>query len=167
MEFCLQLVRRKAWHSMRYGRVPRGWVVFLALVSVSCGDPLLGVSLDGTFEVLGQRNPPEGSQPGVDYNPAFTTSGAEGTATLNGSFWGYGCGDRLEPAFFRDGSELIFRLEFVEEVADPICLASITVSDYTATFEAVPAGDYVLYAVHDYERADSVRRFEVGSVTIR
>ncbi len=167
MEFLRKRVRRKARHSMRCGRVTRGWVVFLALVSVSCGDPPLGVSLDGTFEVLRQRNPSEGSQPGVDYNPAFTTSGAEGTATLTGSFWGYGCGDRLEPAFFRDGSELIFRLEFVEEVADPICLQSIVVSDYTATFDAVPAGHYALYAVHDYERADSVRRFEVGNVTIR
>ncbi len=167
MEFLRKRVRRKARPSMRCGRVTRGWVVVLVLGSVSCGEPPLGVSLDGTFEVLGQRGPPEGSQPGVDYNPAFTTSGAVGTATLAGSFWGYGCGDRLEPAFFRNGSELIFRLKFVEEVADPLCLQYIVVSDYTATFDAVPAGVYELHAIHDYERADSVRRFQVGIVTIR
>ena len=152
---------------MRCGRVTRGWVVVLVLGSVSCGEPPLGVSLNGTFEVLGQRGPPEGSQPGVDYNPAFTTSVATGTATLAGSFWGYGCGDRLEPAFFRNGSELIFRLKFVEEVANPLCLQSVVVSDYTATFDPVLAGVYELHAIHDYERADSVRHFEAGTVTIR
>ena len=136
-------------------------------LTVSCGESPLGIRVEGTFEITDRHYPPEGAQPGLEYEPSFGVNGGDGTVALEGSFWGDGCGDRMEPEFFHNGSELVFRLIFLEEIANPVCLAWVVVSDYTAEFQAVPPGTYELRVIHDHRRADAVRRFDVGEVTVR
>ena len=138
-----------------------------AALAVSCAESPLGVRVEGTFEITDRRNPAEGARPGLEYDPSFGVNGGDGTVALKGSFWGDGCGDRLEPEFFHNGTELVFRLIFVEEIANPVCSTWVVVSDYAAEFQAVAPGTYELRVIHDHRRSDAVRHFDVAEVTVR
>ena len=142
-------------------------VLAVGVLSVSCTEPPLGIGVEGTFEVTDRRSPPHDARPGLQYEPSFRIMGSAGIVTLDGSFWGDGCGDRLEPEFFRNGGELTFRLNFITVVANPSCPAWVVVSDYTAEFATVPPGTYKLRVIHDRRRADKMRRFDAGEVTVR
>ena len=133
-------------------------LIFLA-TGVACGDEPLGVSVQGTFTIIGSRSPPP------DYQPTFVAQGGMGTADLNGNFWGTECGRRLVPEFFRN-EDLIFRLTFVP-IANISCPAVALVSDYEAVFQGIPAGQYQLRVIYDSEGADEALRFEAGTVTVR
>ena len=132
----------------------------LLVVCAACGPEPLGVSVQGTFTITGSRSPPP------DYEPTFAAQGGMGRADLNGNFWGTECGRRLVPEFFRNEDQLNFRLTFVP-LGNVACPGVVLISDYEATFQAVPVGQYQIGVIYDNEEADQILRFEAGTVTVR
>ena len=137
-----------------------GVLAFLA-ASFGCLGELLGISVPGTFTVIGNPNLPP------NYEPTFTVQGGIGTADLTGNFLMPGCGFRLAPEFFQTDDQLTFRLNFVATTDNPVCPAVVRIADYEAGFQAVPVGRYDIRVIYDIERADGVLRFEAGNVTVR
>ncbi len=131
----------------------------------SCGatGKLLGPDLFGTRIAT----PPSGAAPGLDYEPAFGVEAGTGSITVSGSFWGDGCGDRLETRFVQDARRLILRLNFIVLVKDPICLQWIVITKYTAVLPSLSPGTCTVEVWHDHRRADIVIRFDLGTATVR
>ena len=151
--------------------VSRGTAILFGAVVLFAGlEACEGVSpfeVEGEFAVQAVPAPPDLEYRGPDYRPEFEISSQGEDVVIEGSFWGDGCGNRLDPVFERERGELRFRLTFVVVIKNPTCLAWEAISIYTARFLEVPPGRYQVTVVHNNERLDEIMRFSLGMVTMR
>ncbi|MGD2136389.1 MAG: hypothetical protein PVF27_09520 [Gemmatimonadales bacterium] len=135
-----------------------------ACLVTGCTQRLTG---PGSFTRLDTRAPPPNAGTGLAYVPEFTVAATSSTVAIEASFWGFACGDRLDPQFSHPDDTLTFRLRFDVQVKDPTCALHEVVTDYVAIFDAVPVGRYAVRVEHVIERADTALTWDAGTVDVR